>query len=99
MTEPNKITHPLDLQFHCEKEARSGDEITFMLNHLEQSLNDVKMKNHFNLSQLATKVEQNCALDDAQIYNCSVGISGIENIDIREISRIRLSQINNLIQL
>ena len=55
-------------------QSRAGDEITFMLNSLETRLDDVKTKNHFNLSQLATKVEQNIAFDDSQVYNLSVGI-------------------------
>ena len=50
LIEPSNYRHHLDIEFHCEKEARAGDEITFLLNLLETRLDDVKTKNHFNLS-------------------------------------------------
>ena len=58
----------VEVGFLCDREARCGDETTYLMSMLQNKLDRTKVKNHFKLAELSTKIEQSLAYEDALFF-------------------------------
>lgn len=65
--EPN-MQKEVEVGFLCDREARCGDETTYLMSMLQNKLDRTKVKNHFKLAELSTKIEQSLAYEDALFF-------------------------------
>ena len=82
------IERTLEIMFNAENEARCCDEVTFVISQLQTQLDRTKIENHNNLTQLATKIEQILAWENANMFKHSSGI--LDGNTYQSISKIKL---------